>query len=100
MKSLGNKSNCIGFIGISGDKIIGCDIFASPDLFSKQKETILKGYITEAIINGGEVKVQYNEVEKYLNELLTTQQEKQDAVINKKGGEYKHNNKKIHITTF
>ncbi len=100
MKSLNSKTNCIGFVGVSGDKIIGCDIFASPDLFSKQKETILSGYITEAIINGGAIKVQYNEVEKYLTELLTTQQEKQDAVINKKGGQYKHNNKKIHITTF
>ena len=100
MKSLKSKTNCIGFVGVSGNKIIGCDIFASPDLFRKQKETILNGYITEAIINGGTIKVQYNEVEKYLTELLTTQQEKQDAVINKKGGEYKHNNKKIHITTF
>ena len=100
LKSLNSKSNCIGFAGVSGNKIIGCDIFASPDLFSKQKETILKGYITETIINGGTIKVQYNEVEKYLTELLTTQQEKQDAVINKKGGQYKHNNKKIHITTF
>ena len=98
-KSLGQNPNCIGFVGVSGDKIIGCDIFATPDLFQKQTETILKGYITEAIIHGSTVNINY-EVKKYLAELLTTEQEKQDEIINKKGGQYTYKKKKIHITTF
>jgi len=100
LESLKTNSNCIGFVGVSGDKIIGCDIFATSDLFGKQKETILKGYITEAIINGNEVNIQYKDVKNYLTELLTVQQNKQDEIINKKGGQYEYNNKKIHITTF
>jgi hypothetical protein len=99
-KALAASPNCIGFVGVSGDKIIGCDIFATPDLFKKQSETILKGYITEAITNGDIVKIGYTEVEKYLNNLLTNQEAKQDEVINKKGGQFIHKNKKIHITTF
>jgi len=100
LKALKATPNCIGFVGVSGNEIIGCDIFATPDLFSKQSETILKGYITEAVINGKEVNIDYSEVQKYLNELLTDQEEDQDKVINEKGGQYKFNNKKIHITTF
>jgi hypothetical protein len=100
LKAFNTVPNCIGFVGVSGDKIIGCDIFATPDLFSKQKETILKGYITESIINGKEVSIQYAEVQKYMQELLTNQLENQDKVINEKGGQYLHKNKKIHITTF
>jgi hypothetical protein len=99
-KALASNPNCIGFVGVSGDKIIGCDIFATPDLFQKQSETILKGYITEAIINGEDVKIGYSDVEKYLNELLTKEQVKQNEVIDEKGGQFIHQNKKIHITTF
>jgi hypothetical protein len=99
-KALAANPRCIGFVGVSGDKIIGCDIFATTYLFNTQSETILKGYITEAIINGDAVKIAYNVVEKYLNDLLTNQQEKQDEVIGKKGGQFIHNNKKLHITTF
>ena len=100
MKSLKTKSNCIGFVGVSGDKIIGCDIFATPDLFNKQSETILNGYITEAIINGSTVNIKYDDVKNYLEEILTVQQDKQDNAINEKGGQYEYKNRKIHITTF
>jgi hypothetical protein len=99
-KALVSNPNCIGFVGVSGNKIIGCDIFATPDLFQKQSETILKGYITDAIINGEDVKLGYTDVEKYLNELLTKEQLKQNEVIDEKGGQFIHQNKKIHITTF
>lgn len=100
MKSLKTKSNCIGFVGVSGDKIIGCDIFATPDLFNKQSETILNGYITEAIIHGSTVNIKYDDVKNYLEEILTVQQDKQDNAINEKGGQYEYKNRKIHITTF
>ena len=100
MNSLKTKSNCIGFVGVSGDKIIGCDIFATPDLFKKQSETILNGYITEAIIHGSTVNIKYENVKNYLEEILTVQKDKQDNAINEKGGQYEHKNRKIHITTF
>ena len=100
LKSLKAKNNCIGFVGVSGNKIIGCDIFATSDLFNKQSETILKGYITEAITNGDSVNIKYETVKNYLEEILTVQQNKQDNAINEKGAQYKYKNKKIHITTF
>lgn len=59
-----NTTNCIGFVGVSGDRIIGCDIFASAELFEKQKEGILKGYITEAIVSNTKPDLEINEVEK------------------------------------
>jgi hypothetical protein len=92
--------NCVGFVGVSGDKIIGCDIFATADLFKKQSETILKGYITEAVTNGDDVSVSNREVMSYLMKLLSSEADKQEEMINKLGGQYKYKNKRIHITTF
>lgn len=95
-----DTNNCIGFVGVSGDRIIGCDIFATAELFEKQKEGILKGYITEAIVSDTKPDLEFNEVEKYLNYILTSKPEEQDSHIEEKGSQFKHNNKKLHISTF
>lgn len=91
--------NCIGFVGVTGDKIIGCDIFATVDLFEKQSKHLLNSYITEAITEGGEITVKDNEVKEYLADFLTDETS-QDAVIDEKGVQFKHGNKKLHITTY
>jgi len=98
--AINNTDNCIGFVGVSGDKIIGCDIFATSELFKKQSEGILKGYITEAITSDSKPNVKFNEIEKYLNFILTSNADEQNANIKSKGNQFKHNNKKLHITTF
>ena len=85
---------------VSGKKIIGCDIFANSDLFNKQSENILKGYITEAITLNEKPEVAYAEVEKYLNYILTENITEQNKNIKSKGSLYLHGKKKIHITTF
>lgn len=99
-KALENTNSCIGFVGVSGDKIIGCDIFATSELFKKQSEGILKGYITEAITSNTKPNVKFNEIEKYLNFILASNPDEQNANIKSKGSQFMYNNKKLHITTF
>lgn len=41
--------NVIGVIVMSGDSVIGCDIFCTPDLFRREFINLLDAYVTDAI---------------------------------------------------
>ncbi|MEM6725900.1 MAG: DUF6569 family protein, partial [Bacteroidota bacterium] len=45
-------SNIIGIIGISGSVVIGCDLFATKELFQREYESIIFSYIDETIGDG------------------------------------------------
>lgn len=45
----GLNNNTIGFIGTTGDKILGCDIFASHKVYNKFEEKLLRSYALDAI---------------------------------------------------
>lgn len=98
--------NCIGFVGVSGDKIIGCDIFANPDMFSKQMKNLIGAYSTEAINNGTFDKLRYptpeeskEKVVEYLNDFLS-ENVNQDSKIKEKGTQLEYQGKKVHINTY
>lgn len=44
--------NLMGVVVVTGNKVLGCDMFATHELFSKQFESLLHSYATEAIVNG------------------------------------------------
>jgi len=46
-----SNTNIVGFIAISGSKIIGADIFGHPNLLNKQYKAILSSYATDAILS-------------------------------------------------
>jgi len=97
--ALASTKNCIGFVAVTGDMIIGCDIFATSDLFEKQRNNILNAYITEAITNGDKVAITDNEVLTYLEEFLSDESGQEEA-IGEKGMQYKYRDKKIHVNTY
>lgn len=98
-QTLKSLENCIGFVGVSGDTIIGCDLFATPELFRDQMTALLNSYITEAITNGKEVTLDEQRVIAYLTRFLT-EDANQDTNIDNMGAQYKYKNKKLHINTF
>ena len=53
---LAKEPNTIGFVAVSGDKVIGCDMFATSVMLNQQMDNLLKSYSTEAITNGAPVK--------------------------------------------
>ena len=99
LNAFDNSEKYIGFVGVSGDKIIGCDIFATENLFRKQLNSLLSGYITEALTNGDTVDFDDKKLMVYLNEFLSDENT-QDKVIDQKGIQLIHKKNKIHITIF
>jgi hypothetical protein len=91
--------NCVGFVGVSGDKIIGCDIFADNDMLKKQLKNLLQSYSTEAISNGKTAIPIYIKVNTYLKGYLSDET-KQDENIDKVGKKYEYKGKKMHINTY
>lgn len=45
---LDDVSNVVGMVAVCGDKVLGIDIFGHPDLFRRQYQSLLHGYVTEA----------------------------------------------------
>lgn len=94
----GNDS-IIGFTAVSGDKILGCDMFATNDLFKKNMESLVSSYATDAILNGSAVKVDNTTIKKYMDNLLSSEQ-KQTQTIKEKGKDFIYQGKKLKVSSY
>jgi hypothetical protein len=52
-----NEDNVVGIIAISGNQILGTDIFGHSELFQKAYEALLHSYITDALTFGSEITI-------------------------------------------
>jgi len=93
------EPDVIGVIAVSGDSILGCDMFATHGMFEKNYHNLLNSYATEAITSGSEVNVAYEKVKKYLDTIIDDERN-QEKEVEKKGTMLKDGNRKIHISTF
>lgn len=98
-EALAKETDMIGVLVATGDKVVGCDLFASPALFQSQMQTLLASYITEALTDGFAVSVEPKTVQQYLDNLLKDDAS-QKAFIEQKGKVFQHENKKLRISTF
>jgi hypothetical protein len=99
VKVIAEEPDVIGVVAVSGNKILGCDMFASHELFKKHYSNLVNSYATEAITSGGKVNIDYAKVNEYLDQILRDEKN-QDREIEKKGGQLKNGDKKVHISTF
>ncbi len=99
-KSVWNKdSKVVGVIAVTGNEVIGCDIFATHDLFVNAYNNLIHSYITEALTNGKEVTISNNKVQKYLDQFLKDET-KQEENLKGNGDIFNYNGKKMHISKF
>jgi len=96
---LAAEKDIIGVIVASGDKVIGCEIFATEQLFRKSADNLLRSYIHEAVTNGKPVTISANAVKTYMDDLLVDQPS-QERKINSKGKMFVSEGKKLHIATY
>jgi hypothetical protein len=90
--------NVIGVVAVTGGRVIGCDMFATPDLFRNAYPDLLKSYISEAITSGARVTIDNAAVNTYLSEILD--ESKQKEQVQKKGQMFQEKGKTMHISTF
>jgi hypothetical protein len=92
-------STITGIVCMSGDKVIGCDVFATPHLFYGSLQSLLYGYIEAAATYGSAVTIKDEKVKAYLDPILTSEAG-QEEYLKKNGKIYKYKEKVIHINGY
>ena len=92
-------SSVVGVVVVTGDKVIGCDMFATHDLFLKQFESLLHSYATEAIVAGKQVNIEAKAVKSYTDKLLANETVQQ-ATLKEKGNAFSEKGKKLRVSAF
>lgn len=88
-----------GFVCVSGDRIIGTDIFAGSNLFQEELEPLLRGYIEEAIVRGSPVAAKDEAVKQYMDKILTDERQ-QEQYLKKNGKIFRYEQKVYHLTGY
>jgi hypothetical protein len=89
----------IGVVVVSGDKVLGCDMFATSYLFKQNFENLLHAYSTEAILNGNLVTISADAVKEYMDKLVSSEQA-QESTLKAKGNKFETKGKKLRVTSF
>lgn len=97
--SFRDQPDVIGIVAVSGKKVLGCDMFATHEMFMSYYPNLLDSYATEAITSGGPVTASYAEVSKFLMDLISNEAAQEDTLRNS-GTMLKENGKKYHISKF
>jgi hypothetical protein len=92
-------SNVVGFAAITGDKIIGTDIFDGTDLFYPQLDPLLHSYIDDAMEFGQPVTLKDPPVKRYMDALLKDEQS-QERFVRDKGKIFRADGRVIHVNTY
>ena len=89
----------IGVVIVTGNKVLGCDMFATHDLFARQFESLLHSYATEAILNGKPVSIKPETVKAYMDKLLNDEKT-QLQTLKQKGSSFTEKGKKLRVSSF
>jgi hypothetical protein len=105
-RSLNHKT--IGFIGIAGKHILGCDIFANPKIYRKYENKLIRSYALDAFEyqrtkdNGADVEKFFKGLKKVLNSKKIGQKIRNIKIKGDKtlGQALAYQNKIIHLSVF
>jgi ARG/rhodanese/phosphatase superfamily protein len=91
--------NIIGVIAVTGNKVLGCDLFATNAIFRGQYPSLLHSYATEAILNGAPVNISTAAVKRYSDQLFKDENT-QRQMLKQKGNAFMSNGKKLRVSCF
>jgi hypothetical protein len=91
-------SSYTGFIAVTGNRIIGAELFVNPSLFYQTLSSLLEKYGSEAALTGSTPSVSLQQTEAYANELLNPST--QNNYIAKKGKRFFYRGVLIQITAY
>jgi hypothetical protein len=94
-----NKENIVGIIGATGGVVIGCDIFASSDLFYREYNNLIYAYIDEVLTFGLPLSITDDTVKIYADNILTNEP-MQERFVRQNGKIFKQGEQVIHLTTY
>ena len=94
-----NDPNIIGLVVVTGNKVLGCDLFATNSIFKGQLQSLLHSYATEAILNGSPVTATTQTVKAYMDHLLKDEAT-QKQTLKQKGNSFTTDGKKIRVSSF
>jgi hypothetical protein len=92
-------STIVGIVCMSGDEVIGSDIFAGHNLFYDMLDPLLIGYTDQVIYSGKPLTIGNEEVKKYMDKLLSDEIS-QEKFLKENGKIFRQNGEIIHITSF
>ena len=93
------NNRVIGVIAVTGNEVMGCDLFATHDLFIDSYANLIHSYVSHAITQGSEVTINNDAVYAYLDSFLKSE-EGQNEEIEKNGTVFEWGEKKLHITKY
>ncbi|MHA4808882.1 ARPP-1 family domain-containing protein [Flavitalea flava] len=94
-----SDSTIVGFVAVSGYKVIGSDIFAGTGLFYPQLEPLLHSYIDDALLFGGPVSLPDPPLHRYMDSLLKNEPS-QEEFARKNGRIFRQKGQVVHVHTF
>ena len=94
-----NNERILGVIAVTGNEIMGVDIFATHDLFITNYQNLLHSYVGNAITNGATVDISNEDVFAYLDTILNDES-RQEEIIEQNGSILKHEGKRLHISFY
>ncbi|MDO5509949.1 MAG: hypothetical protein Q4F57_04580 [Weeksellaceae bacterium] len=94
-----NMTDIVGLVAVSGNKVIGADIFASNKLLQNNLRNLLQSYATEAVLHGSEVSLSESSVHAWIHNLLENE-DKQKEIINRSGSAVQVEGKNLKISAF
>ena len=105
-QSLNHKT--IGFVGVAGNRILGCDIFANSFIYRKFENKLIRSYALDAIEyqkkESGEpdVEIFFNNLKKVLNKRIAKRLNRNIRIMGEDflGQALIHNTHRMHISAF
>ena len=88
-----------GFVAITGNRIINCELFGSSSLCIASFEVMLKSYMRSIGANDGLPKVSTGEVKIFLDKFLETETQQQQYLL-LHGRLYSNNGRAVHLIAY